>query len=91
VREVVDHVKLTTWAVTGPDLLALAVKLRALPGVQHAVVFGTALHVSGDDAAAIEAAITPFRVAPYEWTRIRSGLEDVFIHLIDASKDNFAP
>ena len=91
VREVVDHVKLTTWAVTGPDLLALAVKLRALPGVQHAVVFGTALHVSGDDAAALEAAITPFRVAPYEWTRTRSGLEDVFIHLIDASKDNFAP
>ena len=90
VKEVVDHVKLHTWAVAGPDLLALAVKLRALPGVQHAVVFGTALHVSGDDAATLEAAIAPFRVAPYDWARIRSGLEDVFIHLIDSSKDNFA-
>jgi ABC-2 type transport system ATP-binding protein len=59
--------------------------------VQQAVAFGTALHVSGDDAAALERAITPFRRAPYDWQPIRSGLEDVFIHLMDSSKDNFAP
>ena len=91
VREVIDHAKLITWSVSAPDLLELARRLRALPGVQHAVVFGMALHVSGDDAAALENAIAPFRGPPYEWTRIRSGLEDVFIHLIDYSKDNFAP
>jgi ABC-2 type transport system ATP-binding protein len=89
--EVVDRVGLTTWAVSGPDLPKIAAQLRGQPGVQQAVAFGTALHVSGDDAAALEQAIAPFRRAPYEWTRIRSGLEDVFIHLMDSSKDNFAP
>jgi ABC-2 type transport system ATP-binding protein len=91
VKEVVDHVNLTTWSVTGPDLLKLAEDLRDAEGVQQAVAFGTALHVSGDDAAALERAIAPFRRAPYEWQLVRSGLEDVFIHLMDSSKDNFAP
>ena len=59
------------------------------PGVHQAVAFGTSLHVSGGDATALEQAIAPFR-SDYEWTLIRSGLEDVFIHLMDQSKDNFA-
>ncbi|MGH8045838.1 MAG: ABC transporter ATP-binding protein [Chthoniobacterales bacterium] len=88
VREVVDHVGLTTWSVSGPDLPALTAKLRGRPGVQQAVAFGNMLHVSGDDPAALEAAIAPFRDG-YEWTKIRSGLEDVFIHLMDTSQDNF--
>ncbi len=89
--EVIKHVGLTTWSVTGPDLLELTEKLRGQPGVQQAVVFGTGLHVSGEDAAALQSAIAPFRRPPYEWEQIRSGLEDVFIHLMDASKDNFSP
>lgn len=82
-EEVVAQVHLTTWSVTGPNLLALAAKLRAQPGVQQAVVFGTMLHVSGDNASALERAIAPFRNSEYEWRPILSGLEDVFIHLID--------
>lgn len=82
---------LTIWTVSGPDLLDLAQKLRAQPGIQEAVAFGTALHVSGKDSAALERAIQPFRGAPYEWQQVRSGLEDVFIHLMSESKDNFAP
>jgi ABC-2 type transport system ATP-binding protein len=88
VREVIDHVGLTTWSVSGPDLPGLARKLRGKPGVQQAVAFGGMLHVSGDDAAALEQAIAPFR-GDYEWTKIRAGLEDVFIHLMDNSTDNF--
>ena len=91
VAEVIDHVRLTTWSVTGPDLIHLAAQLRDQPGVQQAVAFGNMLHVSGDDAVALDEAIAPFRRAPYEWQRIRSGLEDVFIHLMGESKDNFAP
>jgi ABC-2 type transport system ATP-binding protein len=91
VAEVVDHAGLTTWSVSGPDLLKLAAQLRDQPGVQQAVAFGAALHVSGDDAAALERAIAPFRRTPYEWTQVRAGLEDVFIHLMDSSQDNFAP
>src|SRR6202011_3639744 len=54
--EVVAQVHLTTWSVSGPELLKLAAELRSR-GVQQAVVFGTTLHVSGDDAAALERAI----------------------------------
>jgi ABC-2 type transport system ATP-binding protein len=83
VDEVVAHVHLTTWTVSGPHLLQLAAQLRDRPGVQQAVVFGGTLHVSGDDAAALERAIAPFRASPYEWRPVPSGLEDVFIHLME--------
>ncbi len=73
---------MVTWSVAGPDLLKLSEQLRDRPGVQQAVAFGNALHVSGDDPAALDRAIAPFRTAPYEWRRIDSGLEDVFIHLM---------
>jgi len=82
VAEVVEQAHLVTWSVTGPDLLKLDEQLRGRPGVQQAVAFGNALHVSGDDPAALDRAIAPFRTTPYEWRRIDSGLEDVFIHLM---------
>src|SRR5262249_16661370 len=81
--EVVAQVHLTTWSVTGPRLLELAEQLRGRPGVQQAVAFGETLRVSGDDAAALERALAPFRTPEYEWRQVGSGLEDVFIHLID--------
>ena len=91
VAEVIDHVGLTTWSVHGPDLIHLAEKLRQKPGVEQAVVFGTTLHVSGDDAAALEAGHRPVpNRARYQWEKIPSALEDVFIHLMDKSKDNFS-
>jgi ABC-2 type transport system ATP-binding protein len=89
VREVVDQAGLTTWSVSGPDLIKLAEEMRRHPGVQQAVAFGTALHVSGEDAVALESAIAPYRREPYIWSPVASGLEDVFIHLMDRSPDNY--
>ena len=89
--EVVARGRLTTWSVSGPDLLKLAEQLRAHPAVEQAVAFGTTLHVSGPEAAALEGAIAPFRRPPYEWHQIESGLEDVFIHFMDRSKENASP
>lgn len=89
VQEVIESAHLTTWSVKGGDLLKLAEELRGKPGVHQAVAFGTSLHVSGGDATELEQAIAPYR-KDHEWTLIRSGLEDVFIHLMDQSKDNFA-
>jgi ABC-2 type transport system ATP-binding protein len=89
VAEVIEHAKLITWSVTGPDLHKLGQQLRGKKGIEQAVAFGTMLHVSGGDARALEEAIAPFRAEPYQWTKIRSGLEDVFIHLMQTSKDNF--
>jgi len=89
VDEVIRAGGLTTWEVAGPDLPALADKLRGLPGVEQVVAFGLIVHVSGRDAGKLEAAIAPFRTGRWEWNRIDSGLEDVFISLMDSAPDNF--
>ena len=88
VDDVVAQAHLTTFEVTGPKLQELAEKLRREPGVQQAVAFGSALHVSGDDATALERAIEPYRKPPYVWSEAASSLEDVFIHLMGGLKDN---
>ena len=88
VDEVIGNERLTTWSVSGQDLAKLTEQLRARPGVEQTVAFGNMLHVSGGDAAAIEQAISPFRTDEYEWRQVESGLEDVFIHLMDKSQDN---
>jgi ABC-2 type transport system ATP-binding protein len=88
--EVIAQSGLATWAVSGPGLLELAGRLRARPGVRQAVAFGATLHVSGDDEAALERAIAPFRTPEHDWRRIDSGLEDVFIHLVDRGRERAA-
>ena len=80
--EVVAQARLTTWSVGGPDLSRLAEQLRGRPGVEQATAFGNRLHVSGVDDAALERAISSFRTDPYDWRRVESGLEDVFIHFM---------
>src|SRR5262245_27424148 len=81
--EVVERSQLVTWSVHGPHLLELADKLRDRSGVRQAVLFGMTLHVSGDDPAALEHAITPLRTPEYRWTQVEPSLEDVFIDLMD--------
>jgi ABC-2 type transport system ATP-binding protein len=81
---------LTTWTVTGRETSALMAALRDAPGVDLVAPFGTALHVAGTDAQALEAAIAPWRGAPdLEWRRSEATLEDVFIHLMRGARDNF--
>lgn len=91
IEEVIEQGHLTTWSISGPDLVALARQLRSRSGVEQAVPFGNTLHVSGDDPAALERAIAPFRAGPHEWRRIDSGLEDVFIHFMETSKGEVTP
>ena len=85
VAEVVEEARLSTWAVDGPDLSALAERLRNHPGVKQVVVFGNVLHVNGDDATDLERAIATFRTEQHRWRRIQPGIEDVFIHLMERS------
>jgi ABC-2 type transport system ATP-binding protein len=88
--EVLAAANLSTWTVTGPGLRELAASLRGRAGVEQVVPFGNTLHVSGRDAAKLEAVITAVRDPRHEWTRTRSGLEDVFISLMGEGKDNFS-
>jgi ABC-2 type transport system ATP-binding protein len=90
VDEVIAYSHLKTWSVSGPDLQKLARELRGESGVEQAVAFGNLLHISGSDSGALEAAIAPYRKEGYEWRQVQSGLEDAFIHLMDASKDNYS-
>jgi len=90
VPEVVAAARLTTWIVSGTELQPVADALRGQDGVEQIVAFGNTLHVSGRDAAKLETAIAAVRDPQHEWTRARSGLEDVFISLMDQAKDNFA-
>ncbi len=89
-NEVLTSSRLTTWTVTGPELRALADTLRGRPGVEQVVAFGNTLHVSGRDAAQLDATIAAVRDPRHEWQKIRAGLEDVFISLMDEAKDNYA-
>ena len=81
--DVVAQSDLITFQVEGPRADRLAAELARAPGVRMATAFGQGLHVSGTDRAALEAAIAPYRRAPYTWTEARPTLEDVFIHLMD--------
>ena len=86
--DIVRAQPLAAWTVTGPDLAALSARLRGLTGVAQVTAFGNALHVTGEDAAALEAAIAPLRDEPgLDWRRAEPGLEDVFIHLMRGQPD----
>lgn len=88
VEQVVADAHLATWTVTGPDLAALATRLRGTEGVDMVAPFGTALHVTARDAARLDAATLPFREAgPQAWRRDEPTLEDVFIDLMGRGRD----
>ncbi|HET6521425.1 MAG TPA: ABC transporter ATP-binding protein [Geminicoccaceae bacterium] len=91
VEEVVRGSGLATWVAAGPDQGDLARRLGGAPGVDMVAPFGATLHVSGRDADALERAIAPFREGDgrYVWRRGEPSLEDVFIHLMAGSRDNF--
>jgi ABC-2 type transport system ATP-binding protein len=90
VPEVIAHSHLSTYVVSGEELGELAATLEKTPGVDMVAPFGTSLHVSGRDGAALEAAIAPYRSdAQFKWGRSEPSLEDVFIDLMSRARDNF--
>ncbi len=90
VDEVVEASHLITFHGEGPEVGKLSHEIAARPGVETVAPFGAALHVSSADRAALEAAIAPWRKAPYRWTEVPPTLEDVFIQLMGKAEDNFA-
>jgi ABC-2 type transport system ATP-binding protein len=90
VDDVIAQSGLTTYTVTGENLHTLQDQLSGKPGVDMVALFGTSLHVSGRDKAALEATIAPFRGDKnWHWQHSEPSLEDVFIDLMTRSKDNF--
>lgn len=76
---------------TGAALARVSGELAARDGIHMVAPFGARLHVSGHDAAALDAALAPFRarddlvIAPEAPT-----LEDVFIDLMRRAPDSRA-
>ncbi|WP_374471062.1 ABC transporter ATP-binding protein [Phenylobacterium sp.] len=88
-EEVVKGSRLVTLRGEGPGVDRLSGEIAGLPGVETAAPFGAALHVSGTDRAALEAALAPWRRPPFRWSEVEPTLEDVFIQLMGRSQDNF--
>ena len=88
--EVVKQSGLVSFRGEGPHADKLCAELRGKPGVLSAAPMGQAINVSGEDRAALEAAIAPWRHEPYRWEEIEPTFEDVFIRLMGEGADNFA-
>lgn len=90
VEEVIAKSALSTYTVTGDDLHTLQDQLTGKPGIDMVAPFGTSLHVSGRDRAALEATIAPWlENKGLHWQHSEPSLEDVFIELMTHAKDNF--
>jgi ABC-2 type transport system ATP-binding protein len=82
--EVVAGQHLSTWTIHGKRLAELSAQLRGAPGVDQTVVFGASLHVTGHDPVALEKSVTEAaRAAQLTAQRAETGLEDVFIYLMN--------
>jgi ABC-2 type transport system ATP-binding protein len=87
--EVTRSLGLSTWSVSGDNLVGLADRLRDQPGVEQTVAFGSALHVSGTDADALRATLESLsRERGLRTEPIGTSLEDAFIYLMKATKEN---
>ncbi len=74
---------LVTYEATGTELDLAARKLRQMPGVEAAAVFGSSVRIAGLDRAALEQATrSPDGGGALVWHEVAPQLEDVFIHLL---------
>ena len=88
--EIIASQELSTWAVSGADLSEIASRLQGQPGVEQIAAFGSELHVTGRDRAALESTLERATAgSAWEISPADTGLEDVFIHLMNRSADNF--
>ena len=88
--EVVAGSHLITFHGEAPAADRLSHELHGKPGTETVAPFGATGHVSGTDRRALEAAIAPWRKAPWRWTEVPPTLEDVFIQLMGKTEDNYA-
>lgn len=91
--EVIAASNLQTWTVTAASqkrIHRLARDLSGRQGVDIVAPFGTILHVSGTNEAALEQAVAPYRSETgLTWKRDHPTLEDVFILMMKQTPDNF--
>jgi ABC-type multidrug transport system ATPase subunit len=77
---------LVTYEATGSEVDEAARRLRQMPGIEAAAVFGRSIHIAGTDRSALECAIAAFGDHALEWHEVEPRLEDVFIHLLSRTE-----
>ncbi|MDD3446434.1 MAG: ABC transporter ATP-binding protein [Zavarzinia sp.] len=92
VDEVVAGAGLHTFTIDTPGAGTLARRLQGRPGVDLVAPFGTVLHVSGRDEAALRASLDALAAEgpAFTYAADKPTLEDVFILLMNRSEDNFS-
>lgn len=83
VEQVISGARLATYEVQGENLPAVAERLRRAEGIDQAIAFGSALHISGEDEPAIMRGLSALGDPQIRWQKIDTSLEDVFIHLME--------
>ena len=90
VAEVIASQGLTTFAMIGTDLASLSEKLQGKPGVEQTAAFGDTVHVTGKDGVVLEKTLREVTQGTgSRFTPVETGLEDVFIHLMQRATDNW--
>lgn len=85
VDEVVQSAGIAAWRIGGPAVERLAPKVRAIPGVDAATLFGVELHATGSDVEAVEHGLVALqREHDLRIRRVEPTLEDVFVHTMDS-------
>lgn len=82
VADIISRSGLTTFIAEGENVRELLQPLRAQEGVEHAAYFGSALHLSGTDRQALEAALSNVPHGGVVFHEASPTLEDVFIALM---------
>ncbi len=87
IDDIIEQVNLSTWKVTGKNLVLLAEQLQKHTQIEQVVTFYDALHVSGQNPDILEKAIEPYKDNPnFTWEKTNAKLEEVFIWLSKSSK-----
>jgi ABC-2 type transport system ATP-binding protein len=76
-----------TYEAAGQGVDEAARRLRQMPGIEAAAVFGRSVRIAGADRPALERAIADFGDYSLTWREVEPRLEDVFIHLLTRTKE----
>ena len=88
--DIPERVGLVTWRIEGKGLQPIYDELLNAEGVDQIARFGSALHVSGRDADALERTVCAYRGREgISVDLAKTGLEEAFIWLMAGSQDNF--
>lgn len=88
--DIPKEVGLHTWRIEGKGLAAIQQDLEANPDIEQIARFGSAIHVSSRDEAALRRAVEPYAAREgIEVSPARTGLEEAFIYLMSGAQDNF--